>query len=252
MFQNDELLPIHCVTEIEKVSVEILTDFLLDISTSCKRKTNSWKNFHKYVNSETFMTWTNELQIGRPLLAMIAMEHFKNCHHIEKEPVVWTSAVTKEEHDVVGYIAGYVVFKLIKKVKCDREKSCLKTLIADETSNNNNNVGEKLIKAVNRGGLSIPTEETFQYFLKIEENFRNVASYKFENFYHQCNDSCLPLFKKSVHNCTDLNDSEKVKIHRSIMKIYFNVRIHAHVKNIQKKCANVKKSKGLRKSLKNC
>lgn len=166
---------------------------------------------------------------------------------IEDVPSFLNCDITPEEFLVIEYITGYILKKIINKFKNDGiKRSCLQHLV--ETCGTDNN----LIDCLNRGRLTIPTRQTINYIIFMEKAFRNMCTkgkFNRDIFKKTIDEKSKQMFLNLKKECV-LESERKTELHEKFFNLFFNVRIHSHLKNLAKKCSDIKKTKSLRKGLK--
>eukprot|EP00795_Rhopilema_esculentum_P017481 gene17481-9090_t len=181
--------------------------------------------------------------------------------------------LTKGDKEVISYICGAVLSKLIKKTyDTVRKKHATK-----ETENTLRQRIEllncckgteeewlrdkKLIDTLNRGGLTYPKAKFVEIFHKAEEILRkaissnpkriNVASIVVTIFKEA---STLLATSKFLFDSVDAASDLKDTIFKDAIRVYIKIRAHAHARHVIEthKCATgrQKKEKALRKKLK--
>ncbi|CAM1296183.1 Uncharacterised protein r2_g549 [Pycnogonum litorale] len=229
-----------------------LFDFYVEIRT-WKRKDGeaSWKVFHRSLtNSEFTSRWCHLLDISKPQLGVLALECMKEVITEDYDVETGDEPMnpTGEEYDIISYIGGYVIRKMTQKMhkiqKCNHV-SCL-NLMSDLTNVTKN---AKLLNCQSRGGLTIPTETSFLYFLELENCFRKCSqNLHRKEFKRICEKNAFSLFLQATKEC-DVADI-KHDLHDKAINIYFSVRVHRHMKNLTMRFNKHNKSKGLRKTFK--
>lgn len=251
---EDKLWPNSFSEDIQKISENKLLELIIQLKESCvnlknKSSDSTWRLFYELVASEEFSSkWTMELGTVNAFLSLICLEL---CTELFAEGVEVKSlpqhlpGPMHQEEDVVAYIAGYSVRNIMQKLYKVHDYGsiyCLKAMLCDNIPENEEEHYLKMILTTNRGGLSIPTESTFKYFLFLEETFRKEAK-NYVAFETASEEMALKLFMKTTEKC-DLDHGSKKKLNKDFMKLYYKIRIHAFVKKLQEKCANVKKEQG--------
>lgn len=141
---------------------------------------------------------------------------------------------------IVGYISGWVVKKIVKKIKCH---TCCSALISDRRL-----TFHRLINLRNLGGLLFPTQDVYdiciktESLLKLHKKLNGNHYIRNENEYKVFQTKILKLFIESnVFN--NLNDhsleqpatwNHKVLLIKSVIKYYADVRLHYVHKNVNK------------------
>ena len=172
--------------------------------------------------------------------------------------------ISEKEIDGLYYLAGYVIQKLLKKVKNSKnfrsvENQALIVLLEGAIEKNGTN---DLINTLSRGGLITVNEHYLRIFFKAEEEFRNATEVvhlrkidigKISD--KLMNDADIISMFSAVSDCSDVQNEIKENILQKMLHLYLRVRSFSLAKDIttkQKKLhAQTKaKNKGLRKEIK--
>jgi hypothetical protein len=181
-------------------------------------------------------------------------------------PVEAPEPITQKELGGLQYLSGYVVRKLLKKVKNNAKyespesqsiMQILSNAIATDTSK------QELISVLNRGGLTSVVEECQQLFscaelkFRIEtsqHNLRKVDTKKI--VYELLQDPDVISFYNCIVDRSDENnvdDELKMNLLEDMLKLYLRVRAFSLTKDIvtkHKQFVKRTKAKGLRKTIK--
>ncbi|CAM1319296.1 Uncharacterised protein r2_g2749 [Pycnogonum litorale] len=252
---EDELFSSASV-KLQALSIEDLLDLFSCLKISCQSKLPAtvWMKFYEKLADQYFSDyWSGKLNIEPQILSLISMEFVRK---ILNEGCLQNSElllpeISEEEKTVVVYIGGYCIRKVVNQLYKKHQYSriyCLKSMLVNsEVCSEAKHY--KMINSLNRGGLSVPSSHACQYFLEIEHKFRTNVGINYEGFIDKYSQNLLTLFKDATKIC-DIDENIKIELNLSLIKIYFKTRNFAHIKNLQKKCSNKTKSKGIRKSLK--
>jgi len=163
------------------------------------------------------------------------------------------------------YLSGYVVHKLLKKVKNQKNyltKECqlviqlLSTFLTKDVS------GQALIEATSRGGLTAVTRNMHQIFIAAEEKFREETSiYSIRKIDINKMTECLMTDPEIVSVYNNIIKESETHIDQEIpdnllekmLKLYLRVRAFSLAKDITGRhsaASKAKKAKGLRKTIK--
>ena len=175
------------------------------------------------------------------------------------------SPITAREMGGLQYLSGYVVHKLLKKVKNQKNyltKECqlviqlLSTFLTKDVS------GQALIEATSRGGLTAVTRNMHQIFIAAEEKFREETSiYSIRKIDINKMTECLMTDPEIVSVYNNIIKESETHIDQEItdnllekmLKLYLRVRAFSLAKDIIGKhsaASKAKKAKGLRKTIK--
>ena len=178
--------------------------------------------------------------------------------------------ISEEEKDVIYYIAGSVIKKLLKRMndllnrkktrnadtkKVQEDISRLDRLLClcDTVTSN-----KMLTESLNRGGLKFPKKTVFTIFYRAEQIFcSKVGELKskidIDKIVEECindNETKEDFFEAIEEDCIETTSP----ILRACVTLYIKIRSHSHAKNIaekyRKKTQTLKKKKGIRSELK--
>lgn len=140
---------------------------------------------------------------------------------------------------IVGYIAGWIVKKILKKIKCH---TCCSALISDQRLN-----FHRLITLRNLGGLLFPTQDVYDICLKTESFLKHHK--KLQGSHYICNENEYKVFQTKIlklfiaaNNFNILNHhyleqpatfNHRILLIKSVIKYYADVRLHYVHKNIK-------------------
>ena len=192
---------------------------------------------------------------------------FKDSHESDNTTEEMEIELTDMEKAGLEYLAGYCIHQLYNKTKTKKDShehqiSCA-VLFACKCDKIEN---QKLLAAVNRGGLWGVVKEVEEIFLLTEIEFLRTTRQKCVRMLpHQeiiqkimNGDRCLDLFSLITERAgLPVDDKTKTVILRAILELYLKVRSHSFAKSTvdaakaKEKSKNVKK-KALRKELKKC
>ena len=174
-----------------------------------------------------------------------------------------TNPISVREHNELQYLAGYVVFKLLKKIeKCKEynspENQCTVTILSGMRTEDFAN--QKLIHSLDRGGLYAVTPECQALFRRAEKHFRietNVTSVRRINI-EQITRSLMEdkdvisTYNSIAENCSKTEGYKEIKhnLSHELFQLYLRVRAFSLAKDITDKFKLRNKS-GKKKSLRN-
>ena len=178
---------------------------------------------------------------------------------------------SKDEKDVVFYIAGSVISKLLKRMhrllqtKKAKNSSDTQKLTEDITRLNRlvdqgaSPAGNAtLTNALNRGGLKFPKTSVFRIFCRAEQLFCSKVG----------KDTCAIDIATIVEECINERETRKnffaaieepqaensLSVLRACIQLYFKIRAHGYAKYLaeryRKATQTLKKKKGIRSELK--
>lgn len=201
-------------------------------------------------------------------LADSLVVEFKKFQKGEQSEMMETETPVLTEREVAGlqYLGGYVAHNLYRKYKNKKNwkdnyiQHALSILFACKCENDQLK-NQKLINALNRGGLWAIKEELQQLLIKCEIEFRKITSTSVRSININIIVSKLikdieifEIFSKIVEEAPLKTDNEELKktILQSIFELYLKVRSHSHAKDIINKYKQKKyvKKKSLRTELK--
>ena len=170
------------------------------------------------------------------------------------QPVPDATELTFEEENAVRYMAGYVVYKLQKKLGKEKVEMLIET---DKTTIRNST---EWISIIDRGGLVYVTDECYQLFLSVEHATRQQ--------FHLDNITCMDdTFRNHLEDMLNSDDdvlfgwtmitgdeTEKEDVLHEITKLWVTIRGFSFAKSIMEKYRaetkkRTSKSKGLRTRL---
>ena len=163
-------------------------------------------------------------------------------------------SVHSEVDDIVYYIGGFVIHKLLKRSSCEENTSLLKKLVSEDPPDPNT-----LLDAKSYGGLTNISADAKILFLQLELLFRQ--SNYIIHFQASVKDYLKSVFEDDVvQNCFFMttysldHPSQNLEFCLSeITKLYYKIRIHAKCKHLVEDVRNKKqisrKEKALRTKL---
>ncbi|XP_070545594.1 uncharacterized protein [Ptychodera flava] len=195
-----------------------------------------------------------------------------SCAKITKSPTTTTKAttLTSEEKEALRYFAGYVPYKLRKRLQKKEDSSSYMSLLdaMQEKAVTDGDISQSKgwLNAQDRGGLFRVTDAAFQFFTEIESvckqhlNVTNVSNLTKNNAINQpIIEEILASEKINSLWCTIARNAESEKVSSTlatmIVNLYVQVRCFSFCKSIMelfktREKLHIKGSKGLRKSLK--
>ncbi|XP_070189241.1 uncharacterized protein [Littorina saxatilis] len=251
-----------------------LKDFISVTHTSMIKMQGAqmWTRYHELMSDETYCAKITELLLSfhcQNNISQRAVSLFSACLHdellkciaaygaklLKQKSEEKVDALSDNDKGVLYYVAGHVLFVLLKKTT-DKEREaqikhlCLSGLVENAA------VPRQWLEYRDRGGLTEPSAEFFELVVSLESVLRKEISM----------DSLTPgslkackLLEIILADLSVQQQWEKVtsgKGHQSLLEAIINyflrIRGHAVVKvvNEKQKQDNVKKSSSLRKNLK--
>ena len=166
--------------------------------------------------------------------------------------------IDEAERDIVEYVGGVVVRKLIQRTKrlqaCgekDYKLQCLNCLKLDKEAEE---IGKENMTAIldrggSKGGLIHVKPNVLQMFMQMEEKFRRSDN-KESTFVENCTNSdsvTLPFYDTLY--CLDISKNVLEDIFDCIVCLYFKIRIHHRLNRVMDKGKTEWRAKSLRKTL---
>jgi len=178
--------------------------------------------------------------------------------------------ISEEEKDVIFYIAGSVISKLLKRMNrllhsVKETKNAVADKIHEDISRLNRLVdhcstvtsNKTLTETLNRGGLKFPKKPVFSIFCHTEQVFcSKVGELSSKIDIAQILEDCVndEETKKNFFEAIEENSKESISLLRACVALYLKIRTHSHAKNIaemyRKKTQTLKRKKGIRSELK--
>eukprot|EP00794_Sanderia_malayensis_P005988 gene5988-6684_t len=258
------------------------TDFLSGLfKNRLERKTKSldsmWTNFQKvWVDQDVRTNVQAHFGVSKEFSSWLLLHCQEEIakQKIEIEELHQQSEeLTNSDREVISYICGAVLSKLIKKtydtVRKKHARKETKIILRQRIELLNCCKGDeeewardkKLINTLNRGGLTYPKAQFVEIFYKAEEILRkaissnpkriNVAAIAVTVFKEA---SLLLSASKCLFHSVDAASDLKDTVFKDAIRIYIKIRAHAHARHVIEthKCTTgrQKKEKALRKKLK--
>ena len=236
------------------------------------RNTVNFKSSEKFIstyygnvvyNGEQLLTL--ETDISRLLLVKLADPLMIRFQNKESNQVVEDNAHNISDRQLAGlqYIAGYVISKLYKKIQKSNTKVTKAILEAAREHDEVITTNQKLVSALNRGGLwhvSVETQQIFvlaeKYFqrktnnqlnstLKINKIITDISSFSYVN------DIMLKICEKVPDTLkVESNFKEIAKVTLfSMVQMYIRIRVFSLAKDFMQKHRMMKQQKSKEKSL---
>ena len=215
-------------------------------------KEKSWAKFHGFISTCKIVI----PGLDDPTRNFFPLKLFElvlaKCWPQEQVPV-YTSQLSSEEDDIISYVGGSVVKKLMAAKYTNRSIVQLLACQSDDPCA----AHISLTKIKDRGGLTYIKQSAFELFKKMEIVFRSLATVKGEvdklKFESMCRSSLEDDFLFCIIEGGDELPTESVLfcVLNHIIRLFFKIRMHHRCKVTLEKISkdNIKK-KGLRKGLK--
>lgn len=143
----------------------------------------------------------------------------------DHEYIMNSNIISECSQQIVVYIAGFVVFKLQKTIKCEQ---CIVAL-----QGNKENFLNSLISKKNRGGLSYPSKDVIkictiaEHFLRINDNSLNKTGFinilKNKVMFDCIQIDCFVTLKE---HALETSNNHIYFLVESVITKYLNIRIH--------------------------
>jgi hypothetical protein len=257
-----------------KKLVSALSSCFLSKRTVKLQREAMWGQYHSLRSSASFRDdWVHFVQeaVGRtpsPIFFQhVTHEVFKYLIKAEY-PIAETNRsssnkeMTREEENVLRYVAGYVCRNMKAKLESSSlsNKDSLVSCLLDMKSDNEqeDDVSEDWVNAVDRGGLWHVTDLTYSFFYAVEEVVRTLREKKHFHLLTTVSSPWSPQWRKMTMfffngPCSQQNDNAPVLLHM-IVELYVTIRgfsfassfVELHKKSSKK---SLQKGKGIRKEL---
>lgn len=149
-------------------------------------------------------------------------------------------SISDVSKQIIGYISGWVVKKIVKKLKC---QSCCKVLISNERLS-----FHRLITLRNLGGLILPTKGVYDICVKTESFLRLQKKLQGNHYIYNETDNTVfrgKILKSFVYSnvFNNLNKhaleqpatwNHKILLIKTIVQCYSDVRLHYIHKNVKR------------------
>lgn len=245
-----------------KEDMKILEEFVVTTRFENASKEASWAKYH--ANATNFSVRGLSAQ-DTVFVSMIIFERIlkriwqKDCNTMAN--IDLTNAKTDEncEDDIIAYIAGHNLCKLIRKYGTSDHKFILALLTCYEGDDNASHIMLTSIK--DRGRLTYVTEDAFDIYKSLEETFTTICTLDQEMPRSKFLDAAIRntsgIFGQSIKSHDNYEPTITDQIIESTFKLiaakYFTTRIHHRCKIASQKFhtdARSKAKKGLRTTLK--
>lgn len=244
----------------------------LKIHIDFKNSDTFLSSYYKFI-VENGQMFQNMLSISTVRLLLIKLADILLIKHENKQ----RKQIEETSHNLsprqlagLQYIGGYILHKLHKKIKNSNKwqtseaQTCIAILEEAQEKENEKENNQKLVSALNRGGLWFISSDLQQILVICEKYFlrktggKPKSSIKVDKI---TSDLCTlsyiqDIFQKIIQDIDILNNSEVIKntLHL-IISLYIQVRMFSITKDYVQFCRSSKRSKGkdksLRKTLKN-
>ncbi|KAK6166809.1 hypothetical protein SNE40_023425 [Patella caerulea] len=235
----------------------------------------SWREFHQSLPCAA-MEISENVKLNMQFILLLSIKYFELLIKInllsnqDCKQITEIKSVSSGEKEIIFYIAGSIIGKLLHKQYKKQEKQhiykILKALKTDKENSSDPNA--KLVKLFDRGGLTYITQKSADFFLGLEICFHrlyagsqiNLELSKLE-FLKACKSNELItrdfLQAPSCTTQTESYDENDLKECMTLcIKMYFIIRAHHKCKRMLQKFVRETKgkkskmSKGLRTELK--
>ena len=161
-----------------------------DLQSMSKRRERMWTMYYEFRSSKLKRLWTTvvthlqlPLKYNDPWLVQVLSRHFLEKLILVKNPVSHPSSIVKpltaDEHQVLRYVAGYVLVSIRKEYS---KNSALVEWINQQTDVDDSPRGSFIeftkiwIEKVNRGGLFLVSDCVYELFHAMEQVLRQFLS----------------------------------------------------------------------------
>ena len=245
-----------------------------DLQSMSKRRERMWTMYYEFRSSELKRLWTTvvthlqlPLKYNDPWLVQVLSRHFLEKLILVKNPVSHPSSVVKpltaDEHQVLRYVAGYVLVSIRKEYS---KNSALVEWINQQTDVDDSPRGSFIeftkiwIEKVNRGGLFLVSDCVYEMFHAMEQVLRQFLS-RIPEKSHLDKEKAISAmiedneiqFHFSVLSC-DIDTETSQRVLEDMIRLWITTRGNSYASAIVEQYKAIKgalkRKKALRKDLK--
>ena len=245
-----------------------------DLQSMSKRRERMWTMYYEFRSSELKRLWTTvvthlqlPLKYNDPWLVQVLSRHFLEKLILVKNPVSHPSSVVKpltaDEHQVLRYVAGYVLVSIRKEYS---KNSALVEWINQQTDVDDSPRGSFIeftkiwIEKVNRGGLFLVSDCVYELFHAMEQVLRQFLS-RIPEKSHLDKEKAISAmtedneiqFYFSVLSC-DIGTETSQRVLEDMIRLWITTRGNSYASAIVEQYKAIKgalkRKKALRKDLK--
>ena len=245
-----------------------------DLQSMSKRRERMWTMYYEFRSSELKRLWTTvvthlqlPLKYNDPWLVQVLSRHFLEKLILVKNPVSHPSSVVKpltaDEHQVLRYVAGYVLVSIRKEYS---KNSALVEWINQQTDVDDSPRGSFIeftkiwIEKVNRGGLFLVSDCVYELFHAMEQVLRQFLS-RIPEKSHLDKEKAISAmiedneiqFYFSVLSC-DIDTETSQRVLEDMIRLWITTRGNSYASTIVEQYKAIKgalkRKKALRKDLK--
>ena len=245
-----------------------------DLQSMSKRRERMWTMYYEFRSSKLKRLWTTvvthlqlPLKYNDPWLVQVLSRHFLEKLILVKNPVSHPSSVVKpltaDEHQVLRYVAGYVLVSIRKEYS---KNSALVEWINQQTDVDDSPRGSFIeftkiwIEKVNRGGLFLVSDCVYELFHAMEQVLRQFLS-RIPEKSHLDKEKAISAmiedneiqFYFSVLSC-DIDTETSQRVLEDMIRLWITTRGNSYASAIVEQYKAIKgalkRKKALRKDLK--
>ena len=245
-----------------------------DLQSMSKQRERMWTMYYEFRSSELKRLWTTvvthlqlPLKYNDPWLVQVLSRHFLEKLILVKNPVSHPSSVIKpltaDEHQVLRYVAGYVLVSIRKEYS---KNSALVEWINQQTDVDDSPRGSFIeftkiwIEKVNRGGLFLVSDCVYELFHAMEQVLRQFLS-RIPEKSHLDKEKAISAmiedneiqFYFSVLSC-DIDTETSQRVLEDMIRLWITTRGNSYASAIVEQYKAIKgalkRKKALRKDLK--
>ena len=245
-----------------------------DLQSMSKRRERMWAMYYEFRSSELKRLWTTvvthlqlPLKYNDPWLVQVLSRHFLEKLILVKNPVSHPSSIVKpltaDEHQVLRYVAGYVLVSIRKEYS---KNSALVEWINQQTDVDDSPRGSFIeftkiwIEKVNRGGLFLVSDCVYELFHAMEQVLRQFLS-RIPEKSHLDKEKAISAmiedneiqFYFSVLSC-DIDTETSQRVLEDMIRLWITTRGNSYASAIVEQYKAIKgalkRKKALRKDLK--
>ena len=245
-----------------------------DLQSMSKRRERMWTMYYEFRSSKLKRLWTTvvthlqlPLKYNDPWLVQVLSRHFLEKLILVKNPVSHPSSVVKpltaDEHQVLRYVAGYVLVSIRKEYS---KNSALVEWINQQTDVDDSPCGSFIeftkiwIEKVNRGGLFLVSDCVYELFHAMEQVLRQFLS-RIPEKSHLDKEKAISAmiedneiqFYFSVLSC-DIDTETSQRVLEDMIRLWITTRGNSYASAIVEQYKAIKgalkRKKALRKDLK--